>query len=421
MPEFFGHVRSVGRQDHDQFSQHILFMTFEVGEFVDADHQRADAGVEGEALGGFFHLFDGPVNTFQFLFRGGVRGPDLSFRLVEEQAPEFTEEAVDAFDAFCIPGLALFDGAEEHFIHPEGIGAVFVHQVVGINRVVKAFAHLFHFHAADVLPVFEDEFGVGVLGAPVPKGVGIQLDAVYDVDVDMELGNIDLAYLDIVVVEKVAYVETDDLVELRVGSDPPETGGNENGGFSRQFGDITGTGEFEAVDETAAALDHALVDQAFVRFVVADQAPVEEEFCPHAAVEQVSDGMFGAADVEVYLAPVVGGRATAEGVVVMRVHIAEEVPAAAGIAGHGIRLQVAGRPGGDVSQGAFAFGAGAIFFYMGKLQRKLCFVQGRGSAVVPGDGKGFSPVALAAEGCVAHPVVDFPRTDAFLFDMFDGD
>ncbi len=40
---------------------------------------------------------------------------------------------------------------------------------------------------------------------------------------------------------------------------------------------------------------------------------------------------------------------------------------------------------------------------------------------LPGDGKGFAPVALATEGCIAHPIVDLAGTDAFLFQFPDGD
>jgi hypothetical protein len=56
-----------------------------------------------------------------------------------------------------------------------------------------------------------------------------------------------------------------------------------------------GFGHFLAV----FAEDESLVDEFLERFVVGDEAAVEEDFVPEAGVEEVEDGVFDAADVEV--------------------------------------------------------------------------------------------------------------------------
>jgi hypothetical protein len=44
-----------------------------------------------------------------------------------------------SFYAFGIPGFAHFYGTKKHFIHAEGVGAVFGYQIIGINSVVFGF------------------------------------------------------------------------------------------------------------------------------------------------------------------------------------------------------------------------------------------------------------------------------------------
>src|SRR5258708_36770812 len=94
---------------------------------------------------------------------------------------------------------------------------------------------------------------------------------------------------------------------------------------------------------------------------MADKAKVIEEFGPHPVVEEVAYGMFGTADVPVYLSPVVGCLAAAKHFLVMGVHIPKEIPATAGITGHCVRRQVTRRPACPIGQGAFAFRARSLF------------------------------------------------------------
>ena len=56
-------------------------------------------------------------------------------------------------------------------------------------------------------------------------------------------------------------------------------------------------------------------------------AHVIEELMPKARVEQVADCMFAAAEIEVHTLPVVDLILSCEFLVIMRVHIAQEVPA----------------------------------------------------------------------------------------------
>ena len=74
-----------------------------------------------------------------------------------------------------------------------------------------------------------------------------------------------------------------------------------------------------------------------------DVAQVVQHHVPEACVEQVQDGVLGAADVEVdaVIAQPIGlGLGRAERIVVVRVGVAQVVPAAARPAGHGVGLAI---------------------------------------------------------------------------------
>ena len=68
-----------------------------------------------------------------------------------------------------------------------------------------------------------------------------------------------------------------------------------------------------------------LADEALERLARRDEAEVEEEFVPEAAVDEVPRGVLGASDVEVHVLPIADCFFRNEGVVVARVHVAEVV------------------------------------------------------------------------------------------------
>ena len=106
---------------------------------------------------------------------------------VEEQPPEPAQELMHAVDAVRIPRLVLFERAEEHLVHPQRIGPVIADDVVGVDDVVHRFRHLLDGPTANVFPVFEHEFGVGVLGHPFAERVQIEHVVAHDVDVHVDL------------------------------------------------------------------------------------------------------------------------------------------------------------------------------------------------------------------------------------------
>ena len=92
----------------------------------------------------------------------------------------------------------------------------------------------------------------------------------------------------------------------------------------------------DAIGDAGIASDLTLIDQSAEGFVESDMSEIEEYLGPHPAVEQMPDGMFGAANIDIDLSPVITGGTTAEFSIVAGIHVPEEVPATAGISGHGI-------------------------------------------------------------------------------------
>lgn len=99
------------------------------------------------------------------------------------------------------------------------------------------------------------------------------------------------------------------------------------------------------IDDVAAGLghllvvlaeDHPLVDEFLKRLGAGEVAEVEEDFVPEAGVEEVKDGVFGAANVEVDREPVFFEFGVDEVVGVFVVGEANVVPARPGPLGHGV-------------------------------------------------------------------------------------
>ena len=99
----------------------------------------------------------------------------------------------------------------------------------------------------------------------------------------------------------------------------------------------------------------------------ADPADVVEYFVPKAGVEQVQDGVLGAADVQIDGHPVFFFGLVEGGTIVVGVEVAEVIPATAGPLGHGVGLAAGGavvdgdvEPVGDVGERRFAGAAGLV-------------------------------------------------------------
>ena len=85
------------------------------------------------------------------------------------EAPDFGEEAGDAFDAFHGPRFDLLERSHEHFVEAQRVGAVFFDDFVGVDDVTEGFGHLLPVFAHDETLV--DELFEGLVGAEVAEVV----------------------------------------------------------------------------------------------------------------------------------------------------------------------------------------------------------------------------------------------------------
>ena len=164
------------------------------------------------------------------------------------------------------------------------------------------------------------------------------------------------------------------------------------------------------------AQDHAVGGTLLVRLLGGHNADVIQELVPETAVQQVQGGVLHAAVVPVHGAPILERLLAGDGVVVLRVAVAQEVPARTGPLGHGVGLALgggtaagAGRadPLGMARQRAFAVLARLKVLDLGQAQGQLALGQGHPAALVAIDhGDRLTPVALAAEHPVAQLEVD---------------
>jgi len=275
-----------GGQEDDEGLQNVAAGALLLCQFADGYHEGRYAGVVGEHFDVFRHLLDEFVERLEaVLAGGGVANGELSV-LGEVEVPCLAQEAEAAVDTVGVPRLALVDGAEEHLVEAQRVGAVLLDDFVGVDDVEHRLRHLFDGPSTDVFVVLEDKFCRGVFGAPGAEGVAVEHVVLYDVDVDVDGGHVILVF-QAVGDERVAV--------------------------------------FDAVDEVGASLYHALVDEFLEGLFAARHADVVEELVPEAAVDEVSGGVFRAADIEVYVLPVGVDVGVDEGVFVVGVHIAQVV------------------------------------------------------------------------------------------------
>ena len=82
------------------------------------------------------------MQDLQFGFGGGSIGNHERITSAMKEIPEFAQEAEGALDAIGVPRLALLQGAEEHLVEAQGVGAVLRDDVVGVHHVVLRLGHL---------------------------------------------------------------------------------------------------------------------------------------------------------------------------------------------------------------------------------------------------------------------------------------
>lgn len=165
-------------------------------------------------------------------------------------------------------------------------------------------------------------------------------------------------------------------------------------------------------------LDHALAQQVGEGLVHTQQTQVAQCLGKETAVEQVQNGVLDAADVVIDGHPTVGGSLGEGQLGVVRVGIAQVVPAGAGKGVHGIGLALgratADRAGGLVELLALGEGfAGAQVQVLGQRHRQLILGHGHDAAVLAVDGRdGVAPIALATDEPVAQAELDLATAAA---------
>ena len=161
--------------------------------------------------------------------------------------------------------------------------------------------------------------------------------------------------------------------------------------------------------------NHSLVEQFLIGLVGVDNAQIEQNLVPEAAVEQVQHGVLGAAHIQIDGQPVVFGFNREWRRVVLGVGVAQIVPARARPLRHCVGLVAAAasvfvnhcEPVGCVGQRRFASVARLVLGEFGQRVRQVLLVDGGHFAVFPVDnGERLAPVALAAEQPVADFIVD---------------
>ena len=177
------------------------------------------------------------------------------------------------------------------------------------------------------------------------------------------------------------------------------------------------------------AQNHAMAGTLLVRFRAGHHANIVEEQVPEPAVEQVQGGMLHTAVVPVHRQPILHGFLTCNGMVIVRIRVADEIPAGACPLRHGICFTLGGtaaagaggvhplRHGG---QRAFAVIRRLIVFHVGQQHRQLIFRHGHHAALVAvNHGDGFAPVPLTAEHPVTELEVDLLFAQTFFRQVLD--
>ena len=155
-------------------------------------------------------------------------------------------------------------------------------------------------------------------------------------------------------------------------------------------------------------------------------ADVIEELMPEPGVQQMQRGVLHAAVVPVHGRPVFQGLLGGQGLVVVGVHIPQEVPAGASPLGHGVGFPLGGaaalgaggvHPVGHLGQGRLAVVGELVALHLRQQQGQLLLRQGHPAALLALHQRDrLAPVALAAEHPVTELEVGLGMADALLRD-----
>lgn len=143
LPDFFRHVGREGRDAEEKRCRSFFRQLFQRRELVQEHHHRGDGRVERKVLDVLGDLFDRPMNEpFCCVVDGVDRGP-------REHGEHAIAEAHDALDLGRLPRFHSLQGAHEHLVEPQTIGAVGFDDIVGVDDVAARFRHFFAVFAQD--------------------------------------------------------------------------------------------------------------------------------------------------------------------------------------------------------------------------------------------------------------------------------
>ena len=103
----------------------------------------------------------------------------------------------------------------------------------------------------------------------------------------------------------------------------------------------------------------------------------------------------------------------------MRIHITQEIPGRTRIARHGIGLKLPGNPFGNIGERSFAFRPGPVTIHMRQLQWQITFFQRVRHPIDPFNRERLTPIALPAEGGIAHFIIHLAHPDTQIFQFVD--
>ena len=181
----------------------------------------------------------------------------------------------------------------------------------------------------------------------------------------------------------------------------------------------------------ALAQDHAVAGAFVIRFFGRYHTEIIEEFVPETGIKQMERGVFHAAVVPIHGRPVLQRFLRSQRLIVVGIHIPQEIPAGSRPLRHGIGFTpgfsaAAGAGGidpvGHFGKGTFTVVSGFVTLHIRQHQRKLVFGHALPAALVaPDHGDRLTPVALTGEYPVTQFEIRFRMADSLFRDpLFHG-
>ena len=95
----------------------------------------------------------------------------------------------------------------------------------------------------------------------------------------------------------------------------------------------------DTIDKVTSALNHTLVHQFLERLVLARVTTIIQELVPETGIDQVTSCMLCTTHIKIHIAPVFINVLVNQGILVLRIHIAQIVGAGSSETRHGVQLQ----------------------------------------------------------------------------------